>query len=129
MKKNPRNYKRGGAMFAYILDSVYSDVIDTESITDKEKIEFLLDTFFEAKYKNDRLRMCVLDLLREWLQGLPSAINIAFSDYDISVTGKSMGYCKDARSESRFINNWWTILASNIIRLARIYEINMSRFY
>ena len=73
--------------------------------------------------------MCVLDLLREWLQGLPSAINIAFSYYDIAVTGKSIGYCKDARSESRFINNWWTILASNILRLARIYEINMSRFY
>lgn len=129
MKKNPRNYKRGGAMFAYILDSVYSDVIDTESMTDKERIEFLLDTFFEEMYKNDRRRMCVLDLLREWLQGLPSAINIAFSYYDIAVTGKSMGYCKDARSESRFINNWWTILASNILRLARIYEINISRFY
>lgn len=129
MKKNPRNYKRGGAMFAYILDSIYSDVIDTESMTDKERIEFLLDTFFEEKCKYDRRRMCVLDLLREWLQGLPSAINIAFSYYDIAVTGKSMGYCKDARSESRFINNWWTILASNILRLARIYEINIIRFY
>lgn len=129
MKKNPRNYKRGGAMFAYILDSVYSDVFDTESMTDKERIEYLLDTFFEEKYKNDMRRMCVLDLLREWLQGMTSAINVAFIPYDIAVTGKSMGYCKDARSESRFINNWWTILASNIIRLARIYEINMSRFY
>ena len=129
MKKNPRNYKRGGAMFAYILDSVYSDVFDTESMTDKERIEYLIDTFFEEKYKNDMRRMCVLDLLREWLQGMTSAINVAFIPYDIAVTGKSMGYCKDARSESRFINNWWTILASNIIRLARIYEINMSRFY
>lgn len=129
MKKNPRNYKRGGAMFAYILDSVYSDEIDNESMTDKERIEFLLDSFFEEKYKYDRRRMCVLDLLREWLQGLPSAIYVAFSYYDIAVTGKSMGYCKDARSESRFINNWWGILASNILRLARIYEIDMSRFY
>lgn len=129
MKKNPRNYKRGGAMFAYILDSVYSDVFDTESMTDKERIEYLLDTFFEEKYKNDMRRMCVLDLLREWLQGMTSAINVAFIPYDIAVTGKSMGYCKDARSESRFINNWWTILASNILRLARIYEINISRFY
>lgn len=129
MKKNPRNYKRGGAMFAYILDSVYSDVIDTESITDKEKIEFLLDTFFEEKCKYDRSGMCTFDLLREWLQGLPSAISVAFYYSDIAATGKSMGYCKDARSESRFINNWWTILASNILRLARIYGINMSRFY
>ena len=129
MKKNPRNYKRGGAMFAYILDSVYSDVIDTDSMTDKEKIGFLIDTFFEEKCKYDRSGKCTFDLLREWLQGLPSAISVAFYYSDIAATGKSMGYCKDARSESRFINNWWTILASNILRLAHIYEINMSRFY
>ena len=127
--KNPRNYKRGGAMFAYILDSVYSDGIDTESMTDKERIEFLLDTFFEEKYKYDRRRMCVFDLLREWLQGLPSAINIAFSYYDISITGENLGYCKDARSEARFINNWWGLLANSILRLAKIYKIDMSRFY
>lgn len=129
MKKNPRNYKRGGAMFAYILDSVYSDEIDTESMTDREKIEFLLDTFFEEMYKNDRRRMCTFDLLREWLQGLPSAISVAFSYYGIAATGKGMGYCKDARSEARFINNWWGMLAYYILHLARIYEIDMSRFY
>lgn len=128
MKKNPRDYKRGGAMFAYILDSVYSDDFDTEKMTDKERIEFLLDTFFEEMCKNDRRRMCVLDLLREWLQGLPSAINIAFSYYDIAVTCKSMGYCKDARSEARFINNWWGMLACCILRLAKIYKIDISRF-
>ena len=129
MKKNPRNYKRGGAMFAYILDSVYSDVIDTEAMTDKERIEYLLDTFFEEKCKYNNRRMCVFDLLREWLQGLPSAISVAFYYSDIAATGKSMGYCKDARSEARFINSWWDRLSFNILRLARIYDINMSRFY
>lgn len=129
MKKNPRNYKRGGAMFAYILDSVYSDELNTETMTDKERIEFLLDTFFEEKYKNDRRRMFTVNLLSEWLQGLPSAISVAFYYSDISETGKSMGYCKDARSEARFINNWWGMLAYYIIRLARIYKIDMSRFY
>lgn len=124
-----KNYKRGGAMFAYILDSVYSDEINTESMTDKERIEYILDTFFDEKVKYDRRRMCVFDLMREWLQGLPSAINVAFYYSDISETGKKMGYIKDARSEAHFINNWWGILAQNILRLARIYEINMNRFY
>ena len=116
-------------MFAYILDSVCSDDVDTDSMTDKEKIEYLLDTLFDEKVKYHRRRMCVFDLLREWLQGLPSAINVAFYYSDIAVTGKSMGYCKDARSEAHFINNWWGILAQQILRLARIYEIDMSRFY
>lgn len=129
MKKNPRDYKRCGAMFAYILDSVYYDVIDTESMTDKEKIGFLIDTFFEEKCKYDRSGMRTIDLLREWLQGLPSAISVAFYYSDIAATGKSMGYCKDARSEARFINNWWGMLAYYILRLARIYKIDMSRFY
>lgn len=129
MKKNPRDYKRGGAMFAYILDSVYSDEIDCEKMTDKERIEFLLDTFFEEEVKYDRRRMCTFDILREWLQGLPSAINIAFSYYDIALQGSRMGICKDARSEERFVNNWWCILAQKILRLARIYKIDMSRFY
>lgn len=116
-------------MFAYILDSIYSAEIDTESMTDRERIEFLLDTFFEEKYKDDWRRMCTFDLLREWLQGLPSAINVAFSYCDIAETGKKMGYCKDSRSEARFINNWWGMLTNYILRLARIYEIDMSRFY
>ena len=129
MKKNPRDYKRGGAMFAYILDSVYSEEIDTEALTDKERVEYLLDTFFEEKVKYDRRRMCTFDLLREWLQGLPSAITVAFYYSDIAVTGKKLGYCKDARSEARFVNNWWSMLAFDIIRLARIYGINMNRFF
>lgn len=129
MKKNPRNYKRGGAMFAYILDNVYSDEIDTGSMTDKDRIEFLLDTFFEEKCKYDMSGMCTFDLLREWLQGLPSAISVAFYYSDIAATGKSMGYCKDSRSEERFINNWWGMLAYYILRLARIYKIDMIRFY
>ena len=129
MKKNPRNYKRGGAMFAYILDSVYDDEFNTDSMTDKERIEYLLDTFFDEKYKFDRRNMRVQDLLREWLQGLPSVISVAFSYYDIAITGKQLGYCQDARSEARFINSWWDMLSCNILRLARIYEIDMSRFY
>lgn len=104
MKKNPRNYKRGGEMFAYILDSVYSDVIDTESMTDKERIEFLLDTFFEEKCKYDRSGMCTFDLLREWLQGLPSAISVAFYYSDIAA---ALGVF--------YVGALWYVLSSTII--------------
>lgn len=34
-------------MFAYILDSVRSDELSTETMTDNERIEYLLDTFFK----------------------------------------------------------------------------------
>lgn len=116
-------------MFAYILDSVYSDELDTEKMTDKERIKYLLDTFFEEMVKYDRRRISTFARLRKWLQGLPSAINVAFYYSAIAAIGKKLGYCKDARSEARFVNNWWNTLAFDILRLARIYEIDMSRFY
>ena len=49
MKKNPRNYEVRGKMYAYILDSISSDEVDVESMSDKERIEFALDMFYVEK--------------------------------------------------------------------------------
>lgn len=65
MKKNPRDYKVNGKMYAYILDSISSDDADVESMSDKERIEFALDTFYVEKFKDNRRRMSALDLLTE----------------------------------------------------------------
>ena len=128
MKKNPRDYKKNGKQYSYILDSVYSDDKDVERMTDKERIQFVLDTFYDEKYKDDRRRMSTSALLTEWIQGLPSAISVAFSNYDIQETGKSWGYCKTPRSAATFVNMWWQGIAGGILQLARIYAIDMSRF-
>ena len=128
MKKNPRDYKVNGKMYAYILDSISSDEVDVESMSDRERIEFVLDTFYTEKFKDDRRRMPALDLLTEWIAGLCSTVNVAFTNYDIAKVGKEWGYCRTDARTSQFVRTWFERIANGILRLAKIYGVDMSRF-
>lgn len=128
MKKNPRDYEVNGKMYAYILDSISSDDADVESMSDKERIEFALDTFYTEKFKDDRRRMSALDLLTEWIGGLCSTVNVAFTNYDIAKVGTEWGYCRTDVRTSQFVRTWFERIANGILRLAKIYGVDMSRF-
>lgn len=128
MKKNPRDYEVNGKMYAYILDSISSDDADVESMSDKERIEFALDTFYTEKFKDDRRRMSALDLLAEWIAGLCSTVNVAFTNYDIAKVGTEWGYCRTDARTLQFVRTWFERIANGILRLAKIYGVDMSRF-
>lgn len=128
MKKNPRDYEVNGKMYAYILDSISSDDADVESMSDKERIEFALDTFYIEKFKDDRRRMSALELLTEWIAGLCSTVNVAFTNYDIAKVGTEWGYCRTDSRTSQFVRTWFERIANGILRLAKIYGVDMSRF-
>lgn len=128
MKKNPRDFKVRGKMYAYILDSISSDEVDVESMSDKERIEFALDTFYVEKFENDRRGMSVLDLLTEWISGLCSTVNVAFTDYDIAQIGTEWGYCRIDASPYQFVHSWFERIAKGILSLAKFYGVDMSRF-
>lgn len=128
MKKNPRDYKESGKLYAYILDSIHSDDVDVESMSDKERIEFAIDMFYVEKFKEDRRRMSVSDLLTEWISGLCSTVNVAFDDYNIAQIGKELGYSGTRANTSRFVRTWFERIANGILFLAKIYGIDMSRF-
>lgn len=127
-KKNPRDYEVNGKMYAYILDSIYSDDVDTESMSDKERIEFALDMFYDEMYKNDRRRMSTLEKLTSWISGLCSTVSVAFADYDIAQIGTEWGYCRTDARTSQFVRSWFERIANGILRLAKIYGVDMSRF-
>lgn len=128
MKKNPRDYEVNGKMYAYILDSISSDEVDVESMSDKERIEFALDMFYVEKYKGDRRRMSAPELLTEWIGGLCSTVNVAFTNYDIAKVGTEWGYCRTDARTSQFVHTWFERIANGILRLAKIYGVDMSRF-
>ena len=128
MKKNPRNYEVSGKVYAYILDSISSDDVDVESMSDKERIEFALDKFYDEIFSRDRRRMPTLDLLKEWIAGLCSTVNVAFADYDIANIGRDWGYCRTEARTSLFVRTWFERIANGILCLAKIYGIDMSRF-
>lgn len=128
MKKNPRDYEVNGKMYAYILDSISSDEVDVESMSDKERIEFALDMFYTEMFKDDRRRMSALDLLTEWIGGLCSTVKVAFTNYDIAKVGTEWGYCRTDARTSQFVRTWFERIANGILRLTKIYGVDMSRF-
>lgn len=128
MKKNPRDYEVNGKMYAYILDSISSDEVDVESMSDKERIEFALDAFYDEIYKNDRRRTSTLEKLTYWIGGLCSTVNVAFTNYDIAKVGTEWGYCRTDARTSQFVHTWFERIANGILRLAKIYGVDMSRF-
>lgn len=128
MKKNPRDYEVNGKMYAYILDSISSDEVDVESMSDKERIEFALDAFYDEIYKNDRRRTSTLEKLTYWISGLCSTVNVAFTNYDIAKVGTEWGYCRTGARTSQFVRTWFERIANGILRLAKIYGVDMSRF-
>ena len=119
--ENLRLNKRFGVQFNYLLESINTDEIG-ENATDKEKINFVFETFNneynDAYYKRRYPNEC--ERLANYLRGLPSCIHIAFSDYDIIQIGKSWGYCKTPKQEANFVNNWWSVMAFRLIQMRNV---------
>lgn len=127
MRKNIRDYKNVGVQYAYVLDCVYSDIVDVDTLSDKEKVELFFETFDvefndgynKHIYPNTRVR------LANWIQGLPTVLGIAFSDYDIIEIGKFWGYCKTDKQAAKFVDAWFDTIAFRLIQLAKYYNINI----
>ena len=116
--KDLRLNKRFGVQFGYLLDCVDTEIIG-ENTTEKEKINFVFDTFNDeyGNAYNKRRYPSEQERLANYLRGLPSCIHIAFSDYDIIQIGKSWGYCKTPKQEADFVNNWWSRCAYRLIQM------------
>ena len=113
--------KRFGVQFGYLLNSINTDEIG-ENATDKEKINFVFDTFNDeyGNAYNKRTYPSEQERLANYLRCLPSCCSIAFADYDIIQIGKSWGYCKTPRQEADFVNNWWNCCAFRLIQMRKL---------
>lgn len=119
MKKNIRDYKKVGVQFGYILDA-----INLEG-TDKDKVSFFFDSFNE-EYNSAYDKRCypnLIDRISNFIQGLPTCIGVAFSDYDIIQIGKSLGYCKTDKQAAKFVDNWFDTIALRLIQLKKYYNL------
>lgn len=114
--------------YQYILDCVNSDDVDVTAMTDKEKIEFVLERFNEdrngAWWKQEYPLLS--ERIGNYLAGLPSSCSVAFSDYDIAQIGKSWGLAYDP---ARFVYYWFKNCGRRIVELANMYEIDLYRYY
>lgn len=119
--KDLRLNKRYGVQFEYLLDCIDTEQIG-ENATDKEKINFVFKTF-EDEYGNPynkRIYPNECERLAQYLRGLPSCVNIAFTNYDIIQIGKSFGLCKTSKAETNFVENWFDVCAFRLIQMRDI---------
>lgn len=110
--------------YSYILDSIHSDDVDVSVMSDKMKIEFAFKMFHEEMVKNNNRRISILGLLTDWLQGLCSTVNIAFTDYDIMQIGKMW-----KSHDPYFVENWFKNIAKKMIELAYILGVYTDKYF
>jgi hypothetical protein len=106
---------------AYLLSSIDGTEYGIKTDTPKEKLQFLFDCFeVEFNYKNNQLRYPNLqDRFANWLQGLPSAIDLPYQNYKILQLSKILleVYTLTEKQEETIINNYWSFMAYHIIKL------------
>ena len=110
--------------YSYILHSIHSDDVDVSVMSDKMKIEFAFKMFHEEMVKNNNRGISILGLLTDWLQGLCSTVNIAFTDYDIMQIGKMW-----KSHDPYFVENWFKNIAKKMIELAYILGVYTDKYF
>ena len=103
------------AMFRkYVLNSLSFDI---ESGSEQDQIKELKNRFEseywynsnKKRYQNDKVQG-----LKNWLQGLPSGVNIDFTYYDIEQRLKDLGIITEMTRErtiEKYISEWWDLVA------------------
>lgn len=99
---------------AYVLNSLSFDI---ESGSEQDQIKELKNRFEseywydsnKKRYQNDKVQG-----LKNWLQGLPSGVNIDFTYYDIEQRLKDLGIITETTREStieKYVSEWWDLVA------------------
>jgi hypothetical protein len=121
MKTNSKEFRNN--VYSYILSCIDGENYGVELKTDKEKIDFVLNTFkseysYQIKYYGSNIR----ESFAQYLAGLPSCINIEFRNYEIIQLAKNWGSIPqnaNENQEDRIIINWFRFIADNFFRLEK----------
>lgn len=98
---------------------------------DAEKIAFIAKTF-QDEYGWIVPRVGILKGVSEWLQGLPSTMDIIFYNYDILEQARNNGFISkdaDENEEDSLIERYWKCLALGLVKLmeyGRTVDMNHS---
>jgi len=110
----------------YIIDSIdNTNYEDKELTTDKEKLSFFYNCF-KDEYSWNIERLGSYQAFKEWLQGLPAAINIVFTNYDIiklAEKWKSLSEEYTDKQAEKIIGNWFNLITAKSFQLFRKHHI------
>jgi hypothetical protein len=124
LKTNSTKYQLNFAK--YILSVIDSEDLPSETMTNKEKVFFIMDRFVkEYCYQQnlDRHDNDMTKLMAEWLSGL--AINIPYTYCDIIKLSKDLLETDTLKDEDKIIENYFNFMAVQIFKLAnRLHKQN-----
>jgi hypothetical protein len=108
-----------------LINGIDADYLGKEDATTEEKIELLKADFYATqKWHVDRVGQ--QRAIVEWLQGLPSGIDILFMNYDILQYAKKIGSLPEnptERQEDKILDNWWNLCGTKLNQLFNGYRV------
>lgn len=123
-----KNMELDKTVKAYILEAIDNEDYDDakELKTDKEKLQFLFDTF-KGEY-GWSIKLCGMNkAFADWIAGLPSSFNIDFENYKILDLARAWGSIpKDATEaqEDKILLNWFNFITVKTFQLFRKHKIS-----
>jgi len=121
----------------YIIDSIYvtsyednieTDISDTK--TDQEKLQYLFDRFISEKWNCNNIKKYhhhnIYAGFQDWIQGLPSSFNIAWTYADIIPLAIKTGSLPDnptEQEEDKILNNYFNYITVKTFQLFKKYNI------
>lgn len=112
----------------YIINAIDGEGYDLPNdalITTEGKLRFLYNTFIK-EYGFSIERYGEQRAFREWLQGLPSCINIAFTNYDILELAYKWGNIPNTATENKkyaLISNYFNFITVKTFQLFKKFKI------
>ncbi len=110
----------------WILSNITSNVDDRAKLdgvdlnTPKLKLEYLHQVFMLQGYMGGDSYTKELD---EYLRGLPSVLDIVYTNYDISLLLQDWGYTQE--QAERHVSNYWNYTANRIVQLMKKYKVEV----
>jgi hypothetical protein len=107
----------------YLIGCIGSE--DVELITVADKITHTRKDFYGSQEWNVK-RVGEQVAVKDWLQGLPSSIGIAFMNYEIlqiAVKWGSLPADYTERQADKILENWFNLLAAKLCQLWRGYRV------
>lgn len=114
----------------YILNCIDSEGYDIHTETEREKMQFLADTFkseYGWAYTTGRYKSAQQTFV-EWIMGLPSSFNIAFENYEIIKLAKEWGFLApdaDDRKEDKFLESYWNRIYMAVQKLCSKHGVDL----
>jgi hypothetical protein len=105
---------------AYILEAIDSEAYEVETTTDKEKLQFLADTFKKEYGHGIKYYGSTQEAMKQWIMGLPSVFNIDFENYRIIQIAQQWGnltHNSPSKVVDKVLDNWFNLIAAKTLQL------------